>query len=157
MPVVHFPCVITGHNENNSYSLQELKIFSNSLSSSLYDKKNMQILNSVYCLGFNFSHFIKMLEAKGLVNKENKIIIRMNCEGAELGVVSGINDLLKQGFNVVSVLGSLADVRKVHGEDAYKEMIRVLSENKLTYVYFKGSDLSTWDDGIREINRAHGI
>ena len=75
----------------------------------------------------------------------------MNCEGAELGVIQGINRLVNEGFQVKSVIGSLADV-KIH-EDKYNEMLGILNANQIRYTYFKGTDLNTWQIAINEVRK----
>lgn len=153
--ILYFPFVILGHDNNKSHDLVNLKIYANSLSSSLYNKNNMQAVSSIHCFGFNLANFVQLLSSNGLINKKDKIIVRMNCEGAELGVVKGIDALSQDGYHFVSILGSLADVHKIHGEASYQSMMNILAKNKLNYVYFKGSDLSTWMNGVNEIIRAH--
>lgn len=151
--IVHFPIVILGHDHANNFDLVTLNIFRDSLSSSLYEKNNLEKLEKIHCLGLDFYYFIELLCSKGVLDKENRIIVRMNCEGAELGVVSGVDRLLQEGYKVVSILGSLADVQKIHGDEAYKKMLEILQNNNLKYVYFKGTDLNTWEDGVAEINK----
>ena len=155
LSINYFPFVILGHDNNKSHDLIKLNLYENSLSSSLYSKNNMKVLSSIYCFGFNFENFVTLLSDNGLISKKNRIIVRMNCEGAELGVIESIDKLSHDGYNFVSVLGSLADVNKIHGETAYQSMMNILAKNKLNYVYFKGSDLSTWMNGVNEITRGH--
>ena len=52
----------------------------------------------------------------------------------------GINRLVNEGFQVKSI-GSLADVKKIHGEDKYNEMQEYII--KLD-IHILRTDLNTW-------------
>ena len=96
-------------------SMVGLNIYGDSLSSSIYGKTKIVKVNQLFCIGIDFYKFVKMLFMRDIISQNDKIIIRMNCEGAELGVVKGASKLIEEGFNILSVIGSLADVEKIHG------------------------------------------
>ena len=39
-------------------------------------------------------------------------------------------------------------MQKIHGEREFAEMLRVLDICGVRHIYFKGSDINTWADGI---------
>lgn len=151
LSVIHFPLVVLGHDYPDDIDIVALNIYSNSLSSSIYGKDKIEKVGDLYCAGVDFYQFVRMLFAKDIISQTDKIIIRMNCEGAELGVVKGVSKLIEEGFHVLSVIGSLADVKKIHGVQKYNEMIEILEGHSLDYKFFKGTDVSTWMLGIKEI------
>ena len=44
---------------------------------------------------------------------------------------------MNDGFQVKSVIGSLADVKKIHGEDKYNEMLGILNANQIDIHFLK--------------------
>jgi hypothetical protein len=47
-------------------------------------------------------------------------------------------------LSISLIFGSLNDVRKKHGEKEYDQMIDLINEKKIDYIYFKASDPSSW-------------
>lgn len=151
LSVIHFPLVALGHDFSDKVDLVGLNIYDDSLSSSIYGKTKIEKVNQLFCVGIDFYQFVKMLFKREIISQKDKIIIRMNCEGAELGVVKGASKLIKEDFNILSVIGSLADVKKIHGAEKYSEMIGILESHSIEYKFFKGTDVSTWSLGIKEV------
>ena len=131
-----------------------LNMYDDSLSSSIYNKKNINKIEQLNCIGIDFYNFYKLLLAKSILTFDDKIVVRMNCEGAEFGVVEGIRNLINDGVQIETVIGSLADVKKIHGKNKYDEMIHTLESCGLEYQYFKGTDLESWPVGISEVKKA---
>ena len=151
--VIHFPIVVQGHDFDESTDIVALNMYDDSLSSSIYNKKNINKIEQLNCLGVDFYNFYKLLLAKNILTLDDKVVVRMNCEGAEFGVVIGIRNLISDGVQIEAVIGSLADVKKIHGEEKYDEMIHILQSCGLEYKYFKGTDLESWSVGLSEIKR----
>ena len=151
LSVIHFPLVALGHDFSNKVDVVGLNIYGDSLSSSIYGKTKIVKVNQLFCIGIDFYKFVKMLFMRDIISQNDKIIIRMNCEGAELGVVKGASKLIEEGFNILSVIGSLADVEKIHGAKKYNEMLGILESHSIEYKFFKGTDVSTWSLGISEV------
>ena len=148
MKLHHFPICIHGHDRKQNASIINLNLYENSLSSSVYNKSELDTIDHLKCLGIGFYEFINLCVKENLISANDEIVIRMNCEGAELGVVHGIARLIEEGFKINCILGSLADVRKIHGESFYTEMFLELEQKGVEHFYFKGSDISTWGVGI---------
>lgn len=141
LDVDYYPIAILGHSHIDEVNIVSLNCYANSLSSSIYAKKNLSITRKLSCLGLKFSAFLELLKKKLIVLPQDLIILRINCEGAELGIVRAIQN---SGLHVHAICGSLADVRKIHGEVEYKEMLAILSDLGVDYNYFVGSNPFTW-------------
>lgn len=112
----------------------------NSLSSSLIDKTKTNNKSILATIDFN-TLLEKFLEKK-ILSKKDDFILRINCEGAEAQI---IKSLIKKKIKPSLILGSLEDIKKIHGLRAYKQIENLLKKNKITYKYFKGTDPSTWN------------
>jgi hypothetical protein len=139
--VDYYPIAILGHNHTESLGIIDLNCYDNSLSSSIYSKKNLSVAHTRSCLSLTFTVFFDLLKKSLEIAPQDLIILRINCEGAELGIVRAIRD---SGLKVHVICGSLADVRKIHGEEEYKEMLEILSNLGIPYHYFVGSNPFTW-------------
>jgi hypothetical protein len=143
--VDYYPIAILGHNYTEDVGIIGLNCYDNTLSSSIYSKKNLSIARKLSCLSFKFSAFLDLLKKDLAISPQDSIILRINCEGAELGIVRAIRD---SGLQVRVICGSLADVRKIHGEAEYEEMLSILSDLGITYHYFVGSNPFTWREAF---------
>jgi len=141
LDVDYYPVAILGHSHTEEMGIIGLHCYDNTLSSSIYNKKNLSVARKLSCLSFKFSTFLELLKKDLAISLQDVIILRINCEGAELGIVRAIRD---SGLRVYAICGSLADVRKIHGEEEYKEMLAILSDLGITYHYFVGSNPHTW-------------
>lgn len=148
MKLHHFPICIHGHDRKQNVSIVNLNLYENSLSASVYKKFELDTIDYLKCLGINFYEFMNLCLKENLISVDDEIVIRMNCEGAELGVIQGVTRLIDEGFKINFILGSLADVKKIHGESTYSEMCLELEKKGIKHFYFKGSDISTWSVGI---------
>jgi hypothetical protein len=144
--VDYYPIAIFGHSHKDDCGVIGLNCYKNSLSSSIYNKNDTQGERRLACLGFKFSVFFDLLKSDLDISAEDEVILRVNCEGAELGIVRAIRD---SGVRVRAIYGSLADVRKIHGESEYNEMLGILSDLGINYDYFVGSNPSTWLQAFR--------
>jgi hypothetical protein len=148
MRLHHFPICILGHDYEQKATIVNLNLYENTLSASVYDKSKFHKAGHLKCLGVDFYEFMSLCIKENVMSLNDEVVIRMNCEGAELGVVKGVTRLIDEGFSINCILGSLADVRKIHGEGAYSEMLFELETKGVEHFYFKGSDISTWAVGI---------
>jgi hypothetical protein len=147
--VDYYPIAILGHNHTEDISIIDLNCYDNTLSSSVYSKANLNVTHKLSCLSFKFSTFLELLKKNLAISPQDHIILRMNCEGVELGVIRAIRD---SGLQVHLICGSLADVRKIHGEEKYEEMLSILSDLGIGYYYFVGSNPFTWREALGEPN-----
>ena len=148
MKLHHFPICVHGHDRRQKTSIVNLNLYENTLSASVYNKCELDTVDHLKCLGIDFYEFMKLCKKENFISVNDEIVIRMNCEGAELGVIQSVTRLIDEGFKINVILGSLADVRKIHGESAYTEMFLELEKKGVEHHYFKGSDISTWSVGI---------
>lgn len=142
-----FPISLSG--EDNSLSIIPLYLSNNSLSSSVFEDQDKFSKHS-YCLNLSPSQFFQSLLNLNIISNENEIILRMNCEGAETDIIKALQ---KHNFNVKIILGSLGDVKKVHGNDRYQNLLKNLDSNNIVYQYFKGTDPSTWLESFKLLKK----
>ena len=126
--------------KKKNFDISTFYINKNSLSSSLINKTKTDDKSSLATIDFK-TLLEKFLEKKILLKKD-KLILRINCEGAESEI---IKSLIKKKIKPSVILGSLEDIKKIHGLKAYKQIENVLKRNKIPYIYFKGTDPSTWN------------
>lgn len=139
--VSYFPIAILGHDQHYDFEILDLNCYENTLSSSIYNKQSSIGSKKLACIAFKFSVFFDLLKKHIDITPDDEVILRINCEGAELGIVKAIRE---SGLMIRSIYGSLADVKKIHGENEYKEMLEILSELGISYHYFVGSNPATW-------------
>ena len=101
-------------------------------------------------MSLNITSFIEILKREKLINQDFNILLRINCEGEELEI---IKELIKNKIRIDSILGSLSDVKKIHGDSLYNAMLETLTKNNIAYVFFKASDPSTWLKGISTLKK----
>ncbi len=137
--IYFLPIAVLPHNQSKDCTLTKFYIERNSLSSSLEQSNSSKEL--IICSAFRTKKIINALLEHEIISPDTEVILRMNCEGSEFGV---IKDLVEEGFVPKLVLGSINDVRKKYGEEEAKKMLDFLNLNKIEFKYFKGSDPGTW-------------
>ena len=128
-----------GESDKDTIYLKKLFLSRNSLSNNIYLSNEDQVFNLVPCTSFN--NILKILIEKKIIFREDEFILRMNCEGSEFFI---IKDLLRNNLSLNLICGSLNDVKKKHGDEEYKNMMNLLKERNINFVYFKASDPSSW-------------
>lgn len=152
--VDYYPIAILGHTHQDDTSFLDLNFYESSLSSSLYSKKGLSQVGRLACIGIKFSKFLDLLQKNLNISVADEVILRMNCEGAELGIVRALRN---SGLSVKVIYGSLADVRKIHGEEEYAEMLDILAQMGVSYKYFVGSNPATWLEALGSTEFQHAI
>ena len=141
---VFVPAAVLGHDADVSSDLKLLYSYAHSISSSLYRKdRAMQKNQHNVCVGLRLSLIWNGLIREGIATPESEVILRMNCEGAELGV---LRDCEEAGVYVKCVIGSIGDVEKIHGRESGEEARKIMKKLGAEYHYFKGDDPSTWHE-----------
>lgn len=144
--IIYLPIAILGHDSDRRCGLEKFFVYKDDLSNSLYLKKHLdKPLRYNLTFSVKFKVLVNELFELGIINNHDKVILRMNCEGAELGI---LRDCLNSKVNVEYVMGSIADIEKVHGNKAKIEGDILLKKLNTSFCYFKGSDPSTWLDAI---------
>lgn len=138
--IYYLPVAILQEGDTSTPKLVKFYLEKNSLSSSLVGSS---LSAFTVCLGYPFTALLREMLEKGLFNKSDELILRMNCEGAELEVLKSVYEC---GLNLKLIIGSLNDVGKKLGAEKESEMNRLLKESNTVFKYFKGSDPSTWLD-----------
>ena len=149
--VNYLPLAILPHTDASNCKLIKFYQAENSLSSSLFaDAKNNTSVS--LAVGVSFKHLLEHLKDLGMLDPSTRVVMRMNCEGAELGVLEPLftSDIAARS----TVLGSLGDVKKKFGEAVHASMLQQMREHQIAFSYFKGSDPSTWLAGIEVFARA---
>ncbi len=135
-----FPVAVLHHDCPADMEIQAFFQTGNTLSSSLLDTGE-GVTSRSYVVGFSFSRLLREFLAHDLIKPEDALTIRMNCEGAELGVLRSLEET---GLKADRLLGSIGDIRKNFGDQAHDDAIRLLAKENIEFQYFKGSDPSTW-------------
>lgn len=147
LKICYVPAAIIGHDSSSDFEVKTLFVYGNSLSNSLYKKnRKMDVDQNNICLSLKLSKIWDGLISLGLVEPDSEIILRMNCEGAELGV---IKECEHNNLDVKLLIGSIGDIRKIHGEKQDKEANQIMHRLGYNYYYFKGDDPYTWYDIIQ--------
>lgn len=146
-PVHYMPVAVLGHDAAQKAELKTLFFYDHSISSSLYRKRNRPANSerAMVCVGLRFDVIWDGLIKEGVIRADDPFLLRMNCEGAELGVVEAC---VEKGLKPVHIIGSLADVDKIHGAESGDKTRRLMREMGTPYTYFKGDDPGTWHDMI---------
>ncbi|MCF8057819.1 MAG: hypothetical protein K9K67_00875 [Bacteriovoracaceae bacterium] len=140
------PIAVLPHEFINESKLVTFYIEKNSLSSSLFYSGESDELT--LCSGYSFDKVINDLHNEDLLAGGDLIVLRMNCEGAELGVVKS---LIEKSLCPSLILGSINDVFKKYGQELASELDQMIEGNNIKFCYFKGSDPSTWIKAIEAI------
>ena len=144
--ITYIPSAILGHDVEPNFELSKLYTFGDSLSHSLYRKnRTMDKTQNNVCVSLKLGVIWEQLIELGLVTSDSEVILRMNCEGAELGVIKECDDM---NLNVKLLIGSIGDIQKIHGSSEMEEANRIMKKHGYSYFYFKGDDPSTWGDVI---------
>ncbi len=137
--VYFLPVAILPHQQTDDSKLTKFYIEKNSLSSSL--DKSSTSRDLILCSALRTKKIVNSLKELQIIDQNTEIVLRMNCEGAEFGV---IEDIVSEGHIPKTILGSLNDVRKKYGEEEAMKMNNFLEKNNIEFNYFKGSDPGTW-------------
>lgn len=141
---VFIPAAVLGHDADLSSDLKVLYSYDHSISNSLYKKnRTMEASQHSICVCLSLSVIWNGLVREGIVMPDSEVILRMNCEGAELGVLRGC---IEAGLRVKCVIGSIGDVEKIHGSESGDSARQIIKKMGVEYHYFKGDDPSTWHD-----------
>jgi hypothetical protein len=146
-PVHYMPVAVLGHDADEKAELKTLFFYGPSISSSLYRKANRaaDTEKAQTCVGLKFDVMWDGLIKEGVIRAEDPFLLRMNCEGAELGVIEAC---VQKGLKPLCVIGSIGDVDKIHGRQMGDKTRRLIGEMGARYFYFKGDDPATWYDMI---------
>ena len=127
-----------------SFSMQKLFLVDNDLlgqGSSLYkSKKTLSLKNYLHIPVLDAEELFLELQKDIGLNKT--IILRLNCEGAEDNVIYAANKIF--GDNLKLILGSLNDVKKIKGDEAWDNLSAFMEAEQLDYCYMS-EDVSTWN------------
>jgi len=139
---IFLPIAVLGHDAKSAAELKTLYQYDQSISNSIYRKNRvMSDTQDNVCVAIRLSLIWEGLVREGIVSKNSEIILRMNCEGAELGV---LKDCVSAGLRIRCLIGSLGDIYKIHGEEAANVANEILDSLKIDYKYFKGDEPDTW-------------
>ena len=140
--VEYLPIAILGHDREKTSEIKKLFFYDNSISSSIYDRgRPIDESRSSLCAGLSFTKLWNELTHMKIVGNSDPFILRMNCEGAELGILEECKNL---NIRPHCIIGSIGDVLKIHGDKYEKRMISLLKELNTPYYYFKGEIPDTW-------------
>lgn len=137
--VVFLPIAILPHDDKRDCGLVTFYNQKNSLSSSLSPSENC--ISTSMSVALSFQKIIAEIGSNGFFKNSQDVVIRMNCEGAELAI---IQSLLNEKIYPKIILGSVNDILKKYGKEEADLALSLLQKHKIIFQYFKGSDPSTW-------------
>ena len=123
--------------------LKTLYLAKDSLGHSVYRSKPRLSGRSVDVLNINISNLIELVVGDRRSRAWDKIIVRLNIEGAEVDVLDSIlsnADLIDSDF---LFMGSLGDIEKCHGTAVLKKYESLLSRFERRFVWFT-SNPNSW-------------
>lgn len=146
-PVHLMPVAVLGHDASAKAELKTLHFYDHSISSSIYRKGDRPTneARALTCVGLTFDVIWDGLVKEGVIGKDAPFLLRMNCEGAELGVIETCSS---RGLKPACIIGSIADMDKIHGQASGDKTRRLMQDMGAPYFYFKGDDPGTWHDMI---------
>jgi hypothetical protein len=145
--IFFIPAAILGHDTFTSFEVKTLFGFGDTISHSLYKKSKSNNLNqNSLCIAIKLTPLWNELVNSKIIDSDSETILRINCEGAEFGVLQECKIL---GINLKCVIGSLGDIKKIHGIEYENFANQILNEMNIKYTYFKGDDPGTWYDLIK--------
>ena len=145
-PVHYMPAAVLGHDAGAPAELKTLFFYDRSISSSIYRKdRPTNDERASVCIGLKFDVIWEGLIKEGVIERGTPFLLRMNCEGAELGVVECCS---KNGLKPLCIIGSIGDVDKIHGRESGDRTRHLMKDMNAPYFYFKGDDPATWHDMI---------
>ena len=121
---------------------------------SIYSKtkrSNFDKNKFIWTKGISANNFFLSLKKRLDRNfNKYKIILRLNCEGAEDTIVYETHKIFKNNLSILS--GSFQDVKNIKGRKAYKTFQKFLKEKKIkTYLFT--SKVDSWNKIFKKINR----
>ncbi len=136
------PCAIDDRSQNY-FDTSKLYIANrNRLSegnSIFRNKGNINKSNYLFITSIKTESLINIIE-KRFMKKSLKIILRINCEGAEDQIIIKLKEKFPE--NLVGILGSLKDVKDIKGLKKYNKLIKYINQNNLKFIEFSSNILS---------------
>ena len=137
------PCAIDERSKNYFDTSKLYIANSNKLSegnSIFINKKNINKNNYLFVSSIKTEALINIIK-KRFIKKGLKIILRINCEGAEDQIIIKLKEKFPE--NLVGVLGSLKDVIDIKGQKKYNKLLRFMNKNNLKFIQFS-SNIFSW-------------
>ena len=75
------------------------------------------------------------------LNKNSKVIIRVNCEGLEDEIIYDFKKFIPK--NLLGIMGSLKDVKSIKGNVKYSNLMAFIEKEKIKFIPFS-DDIDTW-------------
>jgi hypothetical protein len=116
--------------------------------SSLFETKpNVSTKDYSAVLNLDPTSFATMLKDyfENEYGSDYQVVLRINNEGAEVAVIESFYQVFSG--RLIGILGSLADVQKVHGEKALTELYTYMKQNNVEFVPLF-SAFSSWPKAI---------
>lgn len=116
--------------------------------SSLFEAKpNVSMEHYSSVLNLDPESFASMLKThfENEHTSDYKVVLRINNEGAEVGVIKSFYQVFSD--RLIGVLGSLADVQKVHGEQELASLYNYMKQNDIEFIPLF-SAFSSWPGAI---------
>ena len=144
------PAAVVSTKENNSSRTIKLFFANNdpkSAGNSIFSSKgnvNKNNYRNVLCL--NSYELLEILENTYL-NKNSKVILRINCEGMEDEIIYEFKKYLANRLK--GIMGALKDVKSIKGNKKYSQLMEFIDDEEIIFIPFS-DDIDTW-------SRAHSF
>ena len=107
-PVYYLPIAVLGHDARHNIEIKKLYYYEHSISTSIYDRgRPIDDSKSTVCAGMKFGTLWDQLINESIIYDGDPFMLRMNCEGSELGVIS---ECKEKNLKPLCIIGSLGDV-----------------------------------------------
>lgn len=130
----------------------DLWLARNGLGNSLFSSKPNLTGRKLSVWNVNFMATLDWVDKNFRTGSDDLLILRMNAEGVELEVLEALaaHQQRGEGCRVDAVFGSLGDIRKCFGKEAWEVAQGLLEEMSLPYVYFT-SNPSSWAPALKQL------
>ena len=120
-------------------------------SSIFLEKHNVSSDSYVASFGVSPKKFLSKLKDHIEDSMENyEVMLRLNCEGVEDDTIYAAHEVFGAKLKLIS--GSLKDVKDIKGNHAYNNLIKFMSDNNLSFVYFS-SNIISWKEAYLKISK----
>jgi hypothetical protein len=132
---------------NKAFRITKLFIANNnafSTGNSIFkNKKNININHFIFTAGISTDFFFKeiKLNLEQEFGKNYLVLLRLNCEGVEDDIIYSAHSFFKKKLSLIC--GTIDDVEKCKGNEAYKELMKFMTLKKISFVNFSPS-VNTW-------------
>ena len=130
--------------------VKQIHLANDSLGHSIYRSKPRLTGRSVDVLNINIAKLIDLVIGSGRHKSWDKVIVRLNIEGAEIDVLDAILSHRNLLNSKILFMGSLGDIEKCHGAGVLEEYELLLAKFEHPFIWFT-SNPNSWVVARKEV------